>query len=823
MPRLPDAMGHAVRFLRRDRHTALTTAAILAAGLGANIAVFAVAHGVLFRPLALEDPTRLVVMWERAPGQATSVWEVSYRDFRDWQTQNTSFTGLAATGSINWSLSLIQQDGPVSLAFAAVSGSFFEVLGARAELGRTLGEMDDTRTSARVAVISHATWRDRLGSRADIVGARVMIDDGPGVAPVTIVGVMPPAFDYPRGASLWLPIVPTLARLSPGAGFDMLEARDLGILYLVGRLRPHVTVTQARADTDVIVDRLTRTSAAGTGRSSVMTPLDQQIFGQAGTALRLLIWAGGVVLLLTCANATALLLARFARDRRSLFIRYALGAERSHLLRQALSEGTALAISALVGGLGIAVWLVRVATRLALETVPRVKEVALASPVVGAYALVTSVTVALVCGILPLGIVLRRTRIDRATLETTDTRTATLPIRNGLVVVQTALAVLLLIAALLTVRSFRAVRQVHLGFEPAGVITFNVSAPSRKYVKAAVNRQFYRQALDTVRVLPGVGSVAGVSLRPFAYGAIGSGVAVVLEGEDPRAREPWRTHPALNAESVTGDYFRVMGVPLLQGRGFTDADDEMGPGVVIVSLSAARHLWPGQNPIGKRVFASYDRPPGDWQTVVGVVGDARYRGLAEESLDTLYKPYRQSEDGVQHFVVRPSGPAFAFVGGLRAAIRRIDPDAAVDGVELMAAVIDREIAPWRFQTFLFSALSGLALLIAMVGLYATLAQFVAERVREIGVRLALGAQRIQIVTWLARRTAKLILIAIVLGLVAAAISSRAMAALLFGITSADPVTYLGVAAIIAVSAAAGAWLPLRRATLYDPNDALRQE
>ena len=244
------------------------------------------------------------------------------------------------------------------------------------------------------------------------------------------------------------------------------------------------------------MDRLTRTSAAGTGRSSVMTPLDQQIFGQAGTALRLLIWAGGVVLLLTCANATALLLARFARDRRSLFIRYALGAERSHLLRQALSEGTALAISALVGGLGIAVWLVRVATRLSPETVPRVKEVALASPVVGAYALVTSVTVALVCGILPLGIVLRRTRIDRSTLETTDTRTATLPIRNGLVVVQTALAVLLLIAALLTVRSFRAVRQVQLGFEPAGVITFNVSAPSRKYVKAAVNRQFYRQALE---------------------------------------------------------------------------------------------------------------------------------------------------------------------------------------------------------------------------------------------------------------------------------------------------------------------------------------
>ena len=244
-----------------------------------------------------------------------------------------------------------------------------------------------------------------------------------------------------------------------------------------------------------------------------------------------------MVLLLTCANATALLLARFARDRRSLFIRYALGAERSHLLRQALSEGTALAISA-----RRRTWnccLARPGRNAAFaRDGPASEGGRAASPVVGAYALVTSVTVALVCGILPLGIVLRRTRIDRSTLETTDTRTATLPIRNGLVVVQTALAVLLLIAALLTVRSFRAVRQVQLGFEPAGVITFNVSAPSRKYVKAAINRQFYRQALDTVRVLPGVGSVAGVSLRPFAYGAIGSGVAVVLEGEilEPASR-----------------------------------------------------------------------------------------------------------------------------------------------------------------------------------------------------------------------------------------------------------------------------------------------
>jgi predicted permease len=815
-------MRESIRLFRRDRRTALSAAIILAVGLGANIAIFAVAYGVLLRPLPLTDPDRVVVMWEHSARQASGVWEVSFRDFKDWQSQNTAFSGLAATGSINWPLRLIERDGPVPRTFAAVSGTFFEVLGAHAQLGRPLNDGDDSRASPRVAVISDAEWRSHFAASPTIVGTEVIVDDGAGRGPVTIVGVMPPDFDYPRGAALWMPLVPTLVRSSVGAGYDMLEARDLGILYVVGRVRPGVSLDRAKADLDVIVDRLTQHGASASGRSAVMTPLPDYLFGQAGRALRMLMAAGAVVLLLTCANAVALLLARLVRDRRSLFIRYALGAERSHLLRQALAEGVGVAAVALSAGLPVSWLMVSMFTRLAPESVPRINEVALGSPVVAAYAAGASVFVALVCGMAPFAVVLRRIREHRVAIGGTDARVATLPIRHGLVIGQTALAVVLLITAVLTVRSLRSVRHVPLGFEPADLVTFDVAPPPHKYANA-VNQQFFRPALTAVQQLPGVASASAVYLRPFEYGAIGSGVAVVLEGEDSRVRDAWRKHPALNAEAVTPEYFGVMGIPVLRGRAFTDADGPHAPGVVVVSQSAATHLWPGQNPVGKRVLANYDRPDGTWQTVVGVVADARYRGLTEPSLDTLYKPYLQSTDPVPDFVVRPAGPPFAFVGGLRAALRAVDPGATVEAIRPLAAVVDREIAPWRFQSYVFTALAVIALIIALAGVYATLSQHVAEQTREIGIRVALGTERAHIVGLIGRRTGKLTAAAVVLGMGGAALWSRALSALLFGVNAADPVTYGAVAIIVGVTAVAGAWLPAHRATLIDPSEALRQE
>lgn len=822
MPLFRESVAHGFRLFRRDASVAIPAAGLLALGLGANIAIFGVAYAVLLRPLPVTDQRSLVILWERADRQAASVWEVSYRDFRDWESQNASFTQLAAIGSINWQLRLMQKEGPVVLPFAAVSGAYFEVLGTRPALGRGLTRADDTRSSPGVAVVSDSTWRIYFGSDPGVIGRTAMMDDGGGVRAITVVGVMPPEFDYPRGAAVWLPIAPTLGRLSAEAGYDMLEARGLGILYVLGRLRSGVGLLQARADMDAIVGRLTGTGEPGTGRSIVVTPLADHIFGQTRPALLLLSGAAALVLFLTCANVIGLLLARLSANRRDLAIRIALGAERSHLMRQALAEGAALVFVGMAAAAVLALWCVPLLTALAPESVPRLNEVTLRTPALTGFVLGAGVLAALACGIFPPVIVLRRPQSILAASDETTSRTTTLRVRSGLLVVQTALAVVLLVAATLTVRSFHAIQRVHLGFDPADLVTFDVLAPAGKYGKHETNDRFYREAIERVRRLPGVSAVAALYLRPFEFGPIGSGAAVVVEGQSPRDRDAWRKNPTLNAEAVTPDYFKLMQIPVLQGRTFSEHDDEGSPPVVIVSLSAARRLWPGQNPIGKRLMASYDRFKENWQTVVGVVGDARYRGLTEATFD-LYKPYLQSEDAVKHFIVRASENPSTFLGRLRSEIRSIDPNAVVDAIRPMREVVDRQLAPWRFAALLFSLLAALALVVAAVGLYALLAHQVAAGTREIGIRMALGARHRQIVRFFALRTARVIAAGLLAGSIAALMAGRSMNALLFGVTPADAVTYAIVCLLLLIAATLGAYRPIRRATAVDPIVALRHQ
>ncbi|MBA2303493.1 MAG: ABC transporter permease [Acidobacteria bacterium] len=817
-----EIVRHGFRFFRRDASVAIPAAGILGLGLGATLAIFGVTYTVLLRPLPVADQRSLVLMWERAERQGTSVWEVSYRDFRDWESQNASFTQLAATGSVNWSLRLMQKEGAAVLPFAAVSGAFFDVLGSRPALGRTLMRTDDIRSSSGVAVLSDSTWRKQFGSDPGVIGSAAMIDDGGGMSAMTIVGVMPPEFDYPRGAALWLPIAPTLGRLSVDAGFDMLEARGLGILYVVGRLRTDVHLAQARADMDAVVDRLTGTGTLATGRSVVVTPFEDHVFGQTRPALLLLMGAAALVLFLTCANVIGLLLARLSANRRDLAIRFALGAERSHLLRQALAEGAALVAAGMAAAVVLALCCVPLLTALAPAEVPRLDEVTLRTPVVTGFAVAVSAVAAIACGVVPLVILLRRKQPMFLGPGGATGRTTTSRVGNGLLIVQTALAVVLLVAATLTVRSFDAIQRVHLGFDPADLVTFDVLAPAGKYAKHETNNRFYREAIERLGRLPGVSAIAGIYLRPFEFGAIGSGAAVVLDGQSPRDRDAWRKNPTLNAEAVTPDYFRVMRIQVLQGRAFGDHDTDDSPPVVIVSLSAARRLWPDQDPIGKRLMASYDRPTGDWQTVVGVVADARYRGLTESTFD-LYKPYLQSEDAVKHFFIRPSGNPSGFLGQLRREIRSVDPDAVVDAIRPMQDVVGGQVAPWRFTTLLFSMLAALALVVAVIGLYAVLAHQVAGRTREIGIRMALGARHTQIVRFFALRMVPVIATGFLVGVLTALIAGRSMNALLFGVTPADAGTYVSVCLILLVAAIVGSYWPIRRATAVDPIVTLRHE
>ena len=378
----------------------------------------------------------------------------------------------------------------------------------------------------------------------------------------------------------------------------MLAARDLGILYVLGRLRSGVGLAQAQADMDALVERLTGTGKPGTGRSSVVTPLADHIFGQTRPALLLLMAAAAVVLLLACANVIGLLLARQSAKRRELAIQIALGAERWRLIRQSVAEGAAVVVAGMAAAVLLAFWCVPILTAVAPETVPRLNEVTLRTPMLTAFGLGIGVLAALACGVFP-AVVVGRTPVGLLRRDEATIRPTSPMVRNGLLVAQTALAVVLLVAATLTVRSFHAIQRVHLGFDPADLVTLDVLAPAGTYDKRETNKRFYREAIDRVRQLPGVSAVAGIYLRPFEFGPIGSGVAVVLEGQSPRDREAWSMNPSLNAEAITPDYFKVMRIPIVQGRR--------------VHRSRCRRCTSGgdRQPVG--CPPSLARPGSDWQ------------------------------------------------------------------------------------------------------------------------------------------------------------------------------------------------------------------
>jgi predicted permease len=476
----------------------------------------------------------------------------------------------------------------------------------------------------------------------------------------------------------------------------------------------------------------------------------------------------------------------------------------------------------MVAAILLALWSVPALTALAPETVPRLDSVTLRAPALMGFSIGLGLISVLACGVVPLLIARPRARGILAGRPETMSRAATLGARSSLVVVQTAIAVVLLTAATLTVRSFQGIQQVQLGFDPDRLVTFDVLAPSAKYEDRVANERFYRPALERVRGLPGVSGAAAIHLRPFEFGPIGSGAAIILDGQSPRDREAWRKHPSLNAEAISPDYFKVMGIPVLQGRAFTEQDSDGSPRVVIVSLSAARRLWPGENPIGKRLMASYDQPPGHWQSVIGVAGDVKYRGLTEGTLD-LYKPYRQSEDAVKHFIVKTSQDASLLMERLRSEIGAMEPQAAVDAIRPMRDVVDRQVGPWRFAALLFSLLAALALVVAVVGLYALLAHQVEDRGREIGIRMALGATPLQIFRMFGARALRLLAAGLLAGVVTAVLGAHSMKALLFGVTPVDASSHALAGILLLIAAGAGAVRPLRRATAIDPIVALRQD
>jgi putative ABC transport system permease protein len=814
-----DDLRYSIRLLRR--HVTLTIAVVctLALAIGVNTAVFSVVDRVLVRPLPIDAPGRVAVIWPRERANPSTIGEISYATFRSWQGELRSFSGLAAMGSVNWNLILHEGD-PVTLPVAAVSASFFPLIGTSAARGRTFLPEDDRGGGSRVAVISHASWTHRFAADPGIVGRTLRFKD----TVYTVVGIMPEDFDYPRGVELWVPLVPQLVDASAQWKTDVVGDPEFGVLFALGRLGDGVSFETAQREVSALIARDVG-KGFRPGMEAALTPLDEHIFGATRPALIALAVCVALVLLIGCANVAVLLLARAAARAHETAVRLAMGASRLRIARQSLSDAFVLAALGTAAGVLLAYWSVDALVAIAPDNVPRLDAVHVDARTLG-FASVVCVITTLLVGMGP-GLQASRWTLGRV-LNQDGTRVArSARVRHGFVVVQVGLALVLLVSAGLVTRSFANLLQLEIGFDPANVLTLDVSVPD-----AAPDRhhQFYTALLTRLSATAGVESAGAVFQRPLEHTGIGMDATILIEGQRVELEfRDWERNPTVNFESVTPDYFRAVGTRVLLGRAFSQRDGKRAPRVAIVSDRLARRLWPGQDPIGRRVYAPGVLEPADvamqqrWPMVVGVVEDARYRGLSDPRFD-LFVPYLQHDALlVKHLMIRTRQDPLALVDAIRRHVRALEPTALVENVTTMDRIVGRAMAPWRFSASTLGLLGMLALALASLGVYAIVNQSVVERTREIGVRVAVGAAPRQIATLVARDGLRLTGAGIAVGLAAALFASRILTSLLYGVEPRDPTTLVGMALLFACVSTAAMLIPMWRATRVDAIVALRQD
>ena len=802
----------AFRNVRRGGWLSVMVVVILAVAIGAVTAIFSIAHAVLIRPLPVADPDRVLLLWGRDDVRSQQVVEVSLKDQRAWLAAQKSFTAIALFGSVNWGELHVSGPGqPFRAVQNAVSSGFFDVLGARPMLGRTFRTADDLDKARPTVVLSADVWRQHFSSDPAIVGRLLTVGSGRKAVAVEVIGVMPPDFQIPAGARVWTALGPALA-----------DADNVRAMYGLGRLAPGATIESAVAELSTIArNEELKDGMVNTSMELVATPLMTHLLGPARPALQAIGGASGALLLIACANAAALLLVHGAARTREVAVRLALGARRLQIVRQLFSESIVLCLLAGVLGVALAYVSFGAIVSLAPIDVPRLEEAAIDMRAL-LFALVLCLGTAVIVGLFPAWRHSGGAPVAGLYGGSRTSTSSTARARKLLVALQLAAVVVLLTAAGLFIRSFSALLRLDLGFEPRGVLTFNLGFSEEKYDTREKQWALIDAVLDSARQVPRTIAAGAVSQRPFAHGVIGMDTNVIIEGQ-PLGSESASRNPILNWEVATPDYFRAMDIRLLQGRLFDERDIAQSPPVVVVGQSLAARLWPGQDPIGRRMVteAEEGKPPA-WQTVVGVVEDARYREVETPRFD-LYVAYRQTPDQVQHFMLRLSGDPLAAVPALRSAVATLDPDVTVDGFSTMEQVVGRAFAPWRFSSIVVSAFAAMALAFAAVGIAALVAFAVTQRAREIGIRVALGAQRRDVVVLVANEGVRIALAGLAMGVLAAWILRRSVESMLFGVAPDDALTFAGVPLLLALVIVLSAYWPARRAASIDPAVALRIE
>ena len=801
-----------LRRLAGDPSYFLTGAATLALSIGAMTAIASEFRSVLVESWSIARPDRVVVCWRAAPARSQPVVEVTYADYLAWRAGNRSFSNTAAFGSSTWSSVLDTNAGPVRLAAMGVSSAFFDLLDASPMIGAAFGHDVDGPGATRVAVLAHATWVTRFGADPTVVGKVVRLDG----QPHTVVGVMPQDFDFPHGTEVWVPVVPILRDSSNRWKTDALA--HAGVLFVLGRLRDGISAPMAADDLERIPLARTPNGSVTPGPSRVTTTsLTDYVLGPVRPVLWWLLAAGIALVSIACANVSALMLARATQMTRDAATRLALGATRVNLVEQVVIEAVVLTLAGSAAGLVIARWMIGGLVLLAPPDLPR-----LAAATIDLGTLAIAMIIAFVAaGGSALGPILYNSAISVAdslrSAGSTVAGRSSHAARSHLVTIQLAIAVALLVLGGLMTVSFQQLRALDWGFVPFDVLTLNVSRQT-----PAASAPWTAELLKDVADLPNVTSVGAVSVRPVRLGAIGEETRVTTEGGVALDSMPQN----FNLEVATPGYFRTLGVNLLRGRFFEDADMPQSAPVAIVSESAARALWPGGDPIGRHVQIAADAQPGGtdrgpWRTVVGVVHDVRYRGLQDMRLD-VYEPAQQSFRQTEDVVVRASGDLASLAAAIRGQVQRLDPHAIVDGVTTMDAVVLRAAAPWRFSAWLFGLLAALAFALAAAGLLALLKLYASERSREFAVRIAIGAAPRDISAQVLVVAGKQFVVGALTGGVIAALVAKWAASLLFGVRPVDPVVYAVVAVGVALVVGIAAYWPARQAARLDPLALFRQ-
>jgi putative ABC transport system permease protein len=794
-----------LRMLRKNAGFAMVAVLTLALGIGANTAIFSVIHAVLLSPLPYDHPDRITLVRESNPSKGFEQFSVSPPNYMDWKNAAGAFEQMASMSRGQFSYTGGAE--PERLVGARVAASFFSVLGAQPELGRTFLPDDDVVGKAGVVVLSHGLWTQHFGSDPQVIGKSLTLDG----ESYRVIGVMRNGFQFPRGVQLWLPSEFDERSLSP-------RARGAHYLTVIARLKPGASIEQAQAEMASISKRLEQLYPnTNTGWTSKVVALSEATVGNIRPTLLVLFGAVGFLLLIACANVANLLLARATARQREIAIRFSLGASRLRIARQLLTESILLSGIACALGLLLAEWAMRALRTLPPSTLPRAESIGLDLPVLG-FAAGVAVLTALLFGFAPA---LQITRGAPSETLKEGGRTASAGrhgVRSALVVLETTLALVLLVGSGLLFKSFLRLQTVDPGFQSKNILTANISLPKSKYSTDAQTIQFFGQVLERMQAVPDVKEAAVASGNPID----GSNLSFVFATKQLQALAP-ADQPSAGYYVVSPNYFHTLGIPLLVGRYFTQGDFAGSPRVAIISQAVAQRFFHDRSPIGQTIKIGVGAGDPPWREIVGVVGDVKDDGLGEAATMTVYEPCTQQAWSSMSLFLRSDSDPSHLASVLRSQVMSVDKDQPVAEIATGEQLMSQAVAQPQLRTLLLSLFAGLALVLASLGIYGVMSNMVAQRTHEIGVRMALGAGQRSVLRLVLSNGMRLTLLGIALGTAGAFALTRLMKSFLFHVAPTDPATFLEVALFLFAVALLASYIPARRATRVDPVVALRYE